>query len=144
MDGPGYNEAVSCRLQTMALMAVVALPACGQRTPTPPRLPPARVAIALDGICAAVDLSMRNRVRGAATVFENEAHDQLHVIAAKVEKKDRAAAARLLETKELVEAAFRERERAPRVTRLLERLQRAAATAARILDEEFAACPEAA
>jgi hypothetical protein len=58
------------------------------------------------GLCAALDAAAAGDERSADVIFFNRSHDQLHDLARRVGDVDRAAAARLLETKSTVERAL--------------------------------------
>jgi hypothetical protein len=61
---------------------------------------------AVEGLCRATDLARGGDVAGASGVFQDRSHEYLHVLADDLMDVDRAAAARLLEAKQRVEAAF--------------------------------------
>ncbi len=61
---------------------------------------------AVRGLCE-METTFANDPHGANAVFYDQAHQELHVIAAAAEVRDRAAAGDLLQTKEKVEADLR-------------------------------------
>ena len=64
---------------------------------------PEAASAAVLGLCE-VRSGLATDPRGAAATFENQVHEELHVIAAATEIQDRQAAATLLQAKEKVEA----------------------------------------
>jgi hypothetical protein len=61
---------------------------------------------AVDGLCRATGLARGGDVEAASEVFQDRSHEYLHVLADDLMDQDRAAAARLLEAKQRVEAVF--------------------------------------
>jgi hypothetical protein len=59
---------------------------------------------ALEGLCQARAQAARGDLTGARDTFYDRSHDALHTIARILEPRDISQAARLLETKQLVEA----------------------------------------
>lgn len=66
----------------------------------------ARLDEAVEGLCEATTLAQGGDVEAAAEVFQDRSHEYLHVLADDLSDRDRASAARLLEAKQRVEAAF--------------------------------------
>ncbi len=64
-------------------------------------------AAAIEGLCR-VRETFGSDPAGAASTFENDVHQELHVIAAATETVDRTAAGALLQTKERVESDLAE------------------------------------
>ena len=62
--------------------------------------------IAFEGLCQARAVAEAGDVEGASAVFQSRAHAELHSLADRLSATDREAAARLLEAKQRVEAAF--------------------------------------
>lgn len=63
----------------------------------------AAARVAVEGLCA-MRTTFANDIEKANGVFYDQTHEELHVIAAATEEKDRTVAARLLQAKEKVEA----------------------------------------
>jgi hypothetical protein len=87
----------------LTVTCTLALGACASD-----RGPGGELGTALDGLCEARRLSARGLVRDAEAEFLDRAHAYLHELARETARTDRAAAARLLEAKQLVEQAFAE------------------------------------
>jgi hypothetical protein len=90
--------------------ALVALMSCGggaEETVEPidqaQSLP---IQIAFQGLCDARTLAEAGDVQSAADTFQGRSHAELHSLAERLSATDRDAAARLLEAKQRVEAAF--------------------------------------
>ncbi len=76
------------------LLALTAITRDGERQRSP----------VMDGVCSAVTLSSQGQPASAVRVFRGKLHNELHVLAARTAERDRAAAARLLEAKQVIEA----------------------------------------
>ncbi len=98
----------------LAVVGLALLAACGgygadDQHPSPPPSgalgPVTQVAAdrALLGLCV-IAAELTDDLDAASTVFFNESHDELHVIAAATEATNRGAAGALLEAKQRVEA----------------------------------------
>lgn len=64
------------------------------------------IQIAFQGLCESRAVAEAGDVQGASDVFQARAHAELHALADRLSSTDREAAARLLEAKQRVEAAF--------------------------------------
>ena len=114
----------------IAAAVLVLLPACGAD-----KSPPAvgEFADAHAGLCKALADASASRPTSARSAFLNTAHAPLHVLAARVEPKDRPAASRLLIAKQSVEAvAWDDR---PAAVAQLSALSRATRDAIAALDQ---------
>jgi hypothetical protein len=87
----------------LTLIWVLALGACGSDRA---RGPDGQLGTTLDALCEARMLASRGLIRDAEAEFQDRAHAYLHELARETSETDRQAAARLLETKQLVEQAF--------------------------------------
>ncbi len=87
------------RLAVVALVASALFAACGGGSDN--EIPKPTGAASFAGLCAAREAADEGNLAGAKATFD---HGPLHVLAAKAEKTDRAAAADLLENKEKVES----------------------------------------
>jgi hypothetical protein len=106
------------RLLLASSAAAILLTACGGNAAEPSASPATPLpsgslgvvtadaaSAAVLGLCD-VRSGLSTDPQGAAATFENEVHEELHVIAAATEVQDREAAATLLQAKEKVEADF--------------------------------------
>lgn len=114
----------------------LALVACGGAAG--PGLSPLRAAVA--GLCEAREAAARGEIEGAETIFWDRSHDELHRLAAQAQERDRAAAARVLQAKQLVESALASGSEGEELEELLQELVRAATDAAASLEEEVREC----
>ena len=102
----------------------------------------ARFLAAMDGLCQTQAYAELHQYSSARQTFENQSHQYLHELAARVEKEDAAAAGTLLETKQQVEVALAD----PgfygpeEVVRRVVALQDAVRGAAAVLGVEGAGC----
>lgn len=60
--------------------------------------------VEMTAVCEASALSSQGQVQSAERVFRGRLHNDLHVLAARAAERDRGVAARLLETKQVIEA----------------------------------------
>jgi hypothetical protein len=109
----------------VVLVLLLLVPACGEEPATGRGDPAAQLQAASQGICDAQVLAAEGDVAGARTVFEEEVHDYLHQLGARLREADRAAAGRLLEVKQRLEDALRMQVDPASLTALLGELQRA-------------------
>lgn len=81
--------------------------------------------IAYQGLCESRAAAEAGDVLGASAAFQSRAHAELHSLADRVSATDREAAARLLEAKQRLEAAFADPEAAspPAVAGLISALE---------------------
>ena len=63
---------------------------------------------AMDGLCQAETYVSQQEYRAASDVFQGEAHEYLHQLAAELQEKHPAVAGSILEAKEQVETSFRD------------------------------------
>ena len=96
------------------------------------------------GLCDAMKAASGGDVDRAAALFEDEAHGYLHELAERVEARDRAAAAELLEAKQRAEAALARPWGPEEVAQALEDLGEELADAAGILGMQRPRCEAAA
>lgn len=64
------------------------------------------VQLVFQGLCDSRAIAEAGDVQGASDVFQGRAHAELHSLADRLSSTDREAAARLLEAKQRLEAAF--------------------------------------
>jgi hypothetical protein len=92
-------------LITLALLAA----ACdGQEPAGASDAEAAEFRAAVDGLCQTASSLGQNKVSEALKIFGDRSHAYLHELADDLAKRDRAAAAKLLETKQAVEIALRD------------------------------------
>ena len=98
--------------------------------------------IAFQGLCDARTLAEAGDIQAASDTFQSRAHAELHSLADRLAASDRDAAARLLEAKQRVEAAFASPESAapPVVAAQLSTLEAEVASAAHVLGQERPVC----
>jgi len=114
-DGAKMAAVRPSRLLALSVTAAL-LAACGGGTAEPSATPtapapsgelgvvtPEAASAAVLGLCD-VRSGLSTDPQGAVATFENQVHEELHVIAAATEVRDREAAATLLQAKEKVEA----------------------------------------
>lgn len=94
----------------------------------------------IEALCEAEAAGEAGDATAAEAAFEDRAHDGLHALAAEVQERDRAAAARLLEAKQAVESALRGGGPAPDLGALLGDLEEAARAALGALEMEVVGC----
>lgn len=103
------------------------------------------IQIAYQGLCDARTLAEGGDVQSAADTFESRAHAELHTLADRVAATDRDVAARLLEAKQRVEAAFAVPTTSPdAIVPLLSSLETEVANAAEALGLDRPVCGSAA
>ena len=100
----------------------------------------ARLRDAAAGLCTARDEAGAD-VKRASTTFYDRSHDALHTLARALDPVDRAAAARLLEDKERVEADFREAAPPAALAADLDRLAQSTRSGLAALSISVAGCP---
>lgn len=93
-----------------------------------------RYATAYAGLCQSHESAVAGEIDDAARLFHDTAHEPLHELSAEAEQRDRSAAARLLEAKAKVEAAFERDDKG--VARQLAALLRVASEAITVAGEE--------
>jgi hypothetical protein len=130
-----------------ACAAVVSLVACSPAEPARTTEPigqaeDLRLQIAFQGLCDAATLAQAGEVQPAADMFQDRSHEYLHELADRLSMTDRAAAARLLESKERVEAAIADPSTAspPQVSALITALEAELASAAQTLGMSRPVC----
>jgi hypothetical protein len=132
---------------TRVLVAsVLALSACASAEPAQTTEPIGQaealpLQIAFQGLCNAATLAEAGDVQSANDMFQDQAHQYLHELADRLSKIDREAAARLLEGKERVEAAFASPTASPpQVSQLLGALEGEVGNAAEVLGMDRPVC----
>ncbi len=99
------------------------------------------VQVAFQGLCEARAAAEAGDVLGASTIFQSRTHGELHSLGDRLSTTDREAAARLLEAKQRVEAAFADPAASPTaVAGLISSLEAEVASAAEALGQERPAC----
>ena len=98
--------------------------------------------IAFQGLCESRAVAEAGDVQGASDVFQSRAHAELHSLADRLAATDREAAARLLEAKQRLEAAFANVAAAspPAVAGLISTLELEVQHAAEVLGQDPPAC----
>ena len=98
--------------------------------------------IAFQGLCQSRAAAEAGDVLGASGVFQSRAHAELHSLADRLAGADREAAARLLEAKQRLEAAFANAAAAsaPAVAGLISTLELEVQRAAEVLGQDPPAC----
>lgn len=133
------------RAASVLLVSMVLLAGCARSDSDPTiavgdeDVPVARLQDAAAALCTARD-EARADVKRASGTFYDRSHDALHTIARALEPVDRAAAARLLEDKERVEAGFRRGAPGPEVAADLDSLARSTRTGLAALSVSARAC----
>ena len=104
-----------------------------------------RLQTAAQGLCDALGLANDGDVPGASEAFENRSHAFLHELADRLGRTDRAAAAELLEAKQVVEAALADPSTdAAEVADVIDRLRGELGRAAEAAELPSPSCEEAA
>jgi hypothetical protein len=128
----------------MALSVAVALSGCGDGRAAEPRsVGVSSLSSAAQGLCDAALLASQGDARGAATVFQDEAHEDLHVVAALLQDRDREVAARFLEVKQRLEEGLSGGDPGT-ISALIVDMQRALGEAADVLGQPAPLCEEGA
>lgn len=117
----------------LPLSLALALAACGGSSDGTP------LASAVSGLCEARDQATGGDLDAADTAFQDRSHGELHRLVERVQERDRAAAADVLEAMERVESALGEDNGAEMAT-LFEELLTATRVAALALEEDVPEC----
>ncbi len=128
MGGPLVRSAA-------AAVAAASLVACG---PADERA--SALAAAVDGLCRARDAAAARDIGAADATFQDRSHAELHRLVERVQDRDRAAAAAVLEAMERVESGLRDAGDPADVAAALEQLLTATRGAAAELETEVPEC----
>lgn len=90
----------------LASLVLVAVSSCSSSNSPSRSVSSVEMESMFTALCDAVAQVRAGAVREARATFDDRAHESLHNVAAVVQDSDRAAAARLLEAKQVVEAKF--------------------------------------